>query len=418
VLTSHLKPTIFTTVPNIHRCKDRLRGAQACYLRYSSQAVPTPKVGSHYGLAPAQKPRESGDSQTDCHWKINGRRCHSDDPDRADLPAGVLGMSAKTDIWMPLYIGDYLADTAHLDARESGAYLLLLMHEWRMGPLPVGDENRLCVAARLVSHSDGLATLKRLLSEFFTVVDNHYIQPRLERERSRTENLRKRASAGASATNKKRWGNSTPVGVAQVSLNLSQEESLSVSQEESLNHRTSQSQSQSPKKQEQKQTPLPQGKPAVTKNVDPRFSLFRDDFESHFQRLNSIMPPWDGKEASNLSRFLKANPTVSQDQWRLILRNRRGSPVNLSAPLSRWIGNAIAWLNHPADEFGKPLKGTSDAARNYPSKGEHNREALRAAIESGRTDYGGAVTDGHAPGGEGQFGVPKGNGGPVIEGAI
>lgn len=42
--------------------------------------------------------------------------------------------------WMPLYIADYLKDTTHLGALESGAYLHLIMDYWQNGKLP--DDNR------------------------------------------------------------------------------------------------------------------------------------------------------------------------------------------------------------------------------------------------------------------------------------
>ena len=42
--------------------------------------------------------------------------------------------------WMPLYVADYLADTAHLNATQSGAYLHLIMHYWQTGGLPANDE--------------------------------------------------------------------------------------------------------------------------------------------------------------------------------------------------------------------------------------------------------------------------------------
>ena len=48
--------------------------------------------------------------------------------------------------WMPLYIADYLADTAHLRAPESGAYLHLIMHYWRRGSLPDNDRQLATIA--------------------------------------------------------------------------------------------------------------------------------------------------------------------------------------------------------------------------------------------------------------------------------
>ena len=49
---------------------------------------------------------------------------------------------------MPLYVADYIKDTGHLSAAEHGAYLLLIMHYWSTGGLPIEDK-RLASIARL-----------------------------------------------------------------------------------------------------------------------------------------------------------------------------------------------------------------------------------------------------------------------------
>lgn len=50
--------------------------------------------------------------------------------------------------WMPLYVGDYLVKTAHLNAAQSGAYLHLIMHYWINSGLP-NDDQQLAQIARM-----------------------------------------------------------------------------------------------------------------------------------------------------------------------------------------------------------------------------------------------------------------------------
>lgn len=103
----------------------------------------------------------------------------------------------KGDTWMPVYIGDYLADTMHLTGPDHGAYLLLLMHSWRTGPLR-DDERALAAIARtdLAAFREMWPTLRR----FFMPQDGapgFLISPRLERERERAaQHIDQRRAAG------------------------------------------------------------------------------------------------------------------------------------------------------------------------------------------------------------------------------
>jgi uncharacterized protein YdaU (DUF1376 family) len=66
--------------------------------------------------------------------------------------------------WMPLYIADYIKDTSHLRALESGAYLHLIMAYWVSGKLP-NDDRQLATIAKLTDRE--WKACKAVLSEFF-----------------------------------------------------------------------------------------------------------------------------------------------------------------------------------------------------------------------------------------------------------
>jgi uncharacterized protein YdaU (DUF1376 family) len=111
---------------------------------------------------------------------------------------------SKTDTWMPLYIADYLGDTMHLNGAQHGAYLLLLMHHWRNGPLP-DDEAQLASIAR-TDINVWRKAIAPIVMKFFDLGDEGFTQKRLIAERDFASDLTdKRAIAGkAGAT--KRWG--------------------------------------------------------------------------------------------------------------------------------------------------------------------------------------------------------------------
>ena len=112
----------------------------------------------------------------------------------------------KPDIWMPLYWGDLLADTLHLNTRQFGAYMLLIGAYWRKGkPLP-DDDAMLCniIRYRLCEDEQNTASWledKPILARFFQVKGGVWRHKRIDielanakqnkhRQRLRTKNAR------------------------------------------------------------------------------------------------------------------------------------------------------------------------------------------------------------------------------------
>lgn len=112
-------------------------------------------------------------------------------------------MTKKTDVWMPLYVADYLADTARLTTEQHGAYLLILLDYWRSGP-PPDDDAVLCSITRM--QLPAWRRAKPALIGFFTIVEGKWRQKRADQEKNEAaENSSKRSEAGKHGADK-RWG--------------------------------------------------------------------------------------------------------------------------------------------------------------------------------------------------------------------
>ena len=101
----------------------------------------------------------------------------------------------KVDIWMPIYIGDYLSDTMSLEAEDHGVYLLLLMNYWKRGEL-TDDRKELMRVARLPEGKE--AVLENILSQYFHHEENlqkpggfgRFSQNRIEEEMEKADSRR------------------------------------------------------------------------------------------------------------------------------------------------------------------------------------------------------------------------------------
>lgn len=93
---------------------------------------------------------------------------------------------------MRLNIGDYLADTVHLNATQHGAYLLLLFATFKRGFLP--DDER--VLARITRMSTRAWKRERgPVLALFQRVEGGFRHKRIDAERAEAERLASRARA-------------------------------------------------------------------------------------------------------------------------------------------------------------------------------------------------------------------------------
>lgn len=110
---------------------------------------------------------------------------------------------SKPDAWMPLFIGDYHADTARLTTEQHGAYLLLIMDYWRNGP-PPDDNAVLAQIAKLEKR--GWLKHRAVLARMFQVDGGEWRHKRIDAELSGATARAKAASEKAARAAAARWG--------------------------------------------------------------------------------------------------------------------------------------------------------------------------------------------------------------------
>jgi uncharacterized protein YdaU (DUF1376 family) len=100
---------------------------------------------------------------------------------------------------MPLYIADYLRDTTHLGALESGAYLHLIMDYWMNGSLPT-DEKKLARIAKMTDRE--WKSSRETLKAFF---HNGWKHKRIDGEIKEAGRIAEANSDKAREAANKRW---------------------------------------------------------------------------------------------------------------------------------------------------------------------------------------------------------------------
>lgn len=110
----------------------------------------------------------------------------------------------RPDVFMPLYIGDYLAGTSRLTTELHGAYLLLIMDYWMNGPLPDDDK---ILASITKMDFDAWSIARASLKHLFSITQGCWKHKRVEQELAKATEKKRSAKEKAEKASAARWGN-------------------------------------------------------------------------------------------------------------------------------------------------------------------------------------------------------------------
>jgi uncharacterized protein YdaU (DUF1376 family) len=272
----------------------------------------------------------------------------------------------KTDIWMPVFIGDYLADTMHLSTEQHGAYLLLLFHLWRRGTLQ-DDDGALAQITGLSRSAWNQA--RPVLAEFFQVQDGLWRHGRVERERLRVTTKQLSNSKQAKLAAARRWAK------PELLLPGMSGSGDAVSNADAL---PDDADSHSHSEPELLKTNTSQERVTAKRTPDSRHTRFRFILAEYWKAKNHAAPemPWQGRDAKALSDFLSALPSLDEMQFRQMLMNRARSAVAHGDRVYLWIANLTRYQEE-ITVYNKPASAGGVNA----SRAEINRNSVVSAVD-------------------------------------
>ena len=212
--------------------------------------------------------------------------------------------------YIPLYIADYLADTAHLTRAQSGSYLYLLMNYWQTGKALDNKGDRLAIVARM--SPEEWAVEKPILAEFFTVKGNKWTHHRVEADLEKVFAKSKKASFAGSESARKR-ANERITNVQQ-----------------SSNHTKPSNHTEADTEADKKEKP----------------SINKVDLSKDFQTFWQMYPRKVGKLAAQKSFEKAVKSATPQEIFEGVIRYQRncGSDPKFIAHPSTWL-NEGRWMD-------------------------------------------------------------------------
>ncbi len=106
--------------------------------------------------------------------------------------------------YIPLYVSDYEADTAHLTLEEDGAYNRLLRLCWRTADCSIPDDPKWIMRKLRVTADDYYRVVEPVIDEFFVSGMERVFQPRLQKEYEKAKKFQKQRSEAGKASAKSR----------------------------------------------------------------------------------------------------------------------------------------------------------------------------------------------------------------------